>query len=116
MNWSSIEQNWKQVRLNVKAKWEKLSDEDLDAINGRRERLEKKIQTRYGFAPEYISEEVDNWLRWQYAKPAEFGASRYALRPYISRHRSDPPFCLVRNGRYLPPFLPLWVSTNTRGF
>jgi len=69
MNWSSIEQNWKQVRLNVKAKWEKLSDEDLDAINGRRERLEKKIQTRYGFAPEYISEEVDNWLRWQYAMP-----------------------------------------------
>jgi hypothetical protein len=43
--------------------------------------LEKKIQTRYGFAPEYISEEVDNWLRWQYARPAEFGASRYALRP-----------------------------------
>ena len=53
----------------------------LDAINGRREWLEKKIQTRYGFAPEYISEEVDNWLRWQYARPAEFGASRYALRP-----------------------------------
>jgi uncharacterized protein YjbJ (UPF0337 family) len=81
MNWSSIEQNWKKVRLNIKAKWEELSDEDLDAINGRRERLEKKIQTRYGFAPEYISEEVDNWLRWQYARPAEFGASRYALRP-----------------------------------
>jgi hypothetical protein len=34
MDWSSIEQNWKRVRLNVKAKWEKLSDEDLDAING----------------------------------------------------------------------------------
>lgn len=44
MNWSSIEQNWKQVRLNVKAKWEKLSDEDLDAINGRRERLEKRFR------------------------------------------------------------------------
>ena len=38
MDWSSIEQNWKQVRLDIKAKWEKLSDEDLDAINGRRER------------------------------------------------------------------------------
>lgn len=47
MDWSSMEQNWKEFRRNVKQKWVKLSDEDLDDINGRRERLEETIQARY---------------------------------------------------------------------
>jgi uncharacterized protein YjbJ (UPF0337 family) len=79
MDWSSIEQNWKQVRRKIKEKWEKLSDEDLDAINGRRDRLEEKIQTRYGFAPNYIHKEVEDWLRWQHPRPAEL-ARRETLR------------------------------------
>jgi uncharacterized protein YjbJ (UPF0337 family) len=41
MDGSSIEQNWKQFRRNIKEKWVKLSDEDLAEINGRRELLEK---------------------------------------------------------------------------
>jgi len=79
MDWSSMEQNWKEFRRNVKQKWVKLSDEDLDDINGRRERLEETIQARYGFALDYAHKEVDDWLRWQHSRPAEFSASKNAL-------------------------------------
>ena len=77
MDWSSIEQNWKQFRL--KQKWVKLSDGDLAEINGRRELLEKTIQARYGFASDYVQKEVDDWLRWQHPSPPEPGASKNAL-------------------------------------
>ena len=65
MDWDRIEKNWQQVKQKIKAKWERLSDADLDAINGRRERLEDKIHEHYGFASDHVRKEVDDWLQWQ---------------------------------------------------
>ena len=65
MDWDRIEGNWKQVKATVKEKWGKLTDDDLDVINGRRNRLESKIQQRYGFATDHVRQEVDDWFRWQ---------------------------------------------------
>ena len=79
MDWSSIEQNWKSFQQRIREKWERLSDEDLNTINGQRDQLEQKIQTRYGFAPDYVHNEVDEWLRWQNSTPTGFNASRHAL-------------------------------------
>ena len=86
MDWSSIKQNWKQFRLNIKQKWVKLSDGDLAEINGRRELLEKTIQARYRFASDYFQKEVDDWLRWQHPSPPEPSASKNAL---FWGHRKD---------------------------
>ena len=36
MDWDCVQGNWKQVEGKVKAKWGKLTDDDLTAINGRR--------------------------------------------------------------------------------
>jgi uncharacterized protein YjbJ (UPF0337 family) len=44
MDWNRVEGNWKQVKGKVKEKWGKLTDDDLTAINGRRDQLEGKIQ------------------------------------------------------------------------
>jgi len=79
MDWSSIEQNWNLFQQRIREKWERLSEEDLNTINGQRDQLEQKIQTRYGFAPDYVHKEVDEWLRWQNSTPTEFSASRQAL-------------------------------------
>ena len=65
MDWDSIEGMWKQAKDKVKEKWDKLTDEDLDVIEGRRDRLEGKIQQRYGFAIDHVRKEVDDWVRWQ---------------------------------------------------
>jgi uncharacterized protein YjbJ (UPF0337 family) len=37
-----VEGNWRQVKGEVKEKWSKLTDDDLTAINGRRDQLEGK--------------------------------------------------------------------------
>lgn len=61
MDWNRVEGSWKQVKGAVKANWGKLTDDDLDVINGRREQLEGKLQERYGHAADQIRKEVDAW-------------------------------------------------------
>ena len=61
MDWNRIEGNWKQVKGHVKEKWGKLTDDELDVINGRREQLEGKIQERYGIAKDQAKKDVDAW-------------------------------------------------------
>jgi uncharacterized protein YjbJ (UPF0337 family) len=48
-----------------KEKWGKLTDGDLDVINGRREQLEGKIQQRYGFGKDQIQKDIDDWYSSQ---------------------------------------------------
>ena len=62
MNWDQIAGNWKQFKGTVKEKWGKLTDDDLTAINGRRDQLEGKIQEHYGIAKEQVRKDVDDWL------------------------------------------------------
>jgi len=49
----------------VKAKWGKLTADDLTAINGRREELEGKIQQHYGLTKDQVRKEVDAWFTSQ---------------------------------------------------
>lgn len=42
MDWNRVEGNWEQVKGKVKEQWGKLTDDDIDVINGRREQLEGK--------------------------------------------------------------------------
>ncbi len=59
MDWNRIEGNWKQVKGQVKENWGKLTDDELDQMNGRREQLEGKIQERYGIAKDQAKKDVD---------------------------------------------------------
>jgi uncharacterized protein YjbJ (UPF0337 family) len=48
LNWDIIEGNWKQFQGHVKEKWGKLTDDNLDAIAGKRGQLAGKLQETYG--------------------------------------------------------------------
>ena len=61
IDWNRVEGNWKQVKGQVKEKWGKLTDDDLTAINGRRDQLEGKIQERYGLAKDQAKKQIDDW-------------------------------------------------------
>ena len=43
MNWDRIEGNWKQFTGKVKQQWGKLTDDDLQQVEGRRVQLVGKI-------------------------------------------------------------------------
>ena len=49
------------MKGKVKEKWGNLTDDDLTAINGKRDQLEGKIQERYGIAKDQVRKDVDAW-------------------------------------------------------
>jgi uncharacterized protein YjbJ (UPF0337 family) len=63
MNWDQVEGKWKQVSGHVKEKWGKLTDDDLQAIRGKRDQLVGKIQERYGIAKEDAERQVEEFSR-----------------------------------------------------
>jgi uncharacterized protein YjbJ (UPF0337 family) len=79
-----IERMWTQAKGRIQSKWDKFTNEDLELIAGRRERLEARIRHLYGFSPDHAIKEVDDWLRWQVVfgrrgRQRQLGSSRSAL-------------------------------------
>ena len=54
---------WLQLKGRVRERWGKLTNDDLDVIQGNTEQLAGKIQERYGLAREEARRAVDAWLR-----------------------------------------------------
>jgi uncharacterized protein YjbJ (UPF0337 family) len=63
MNWDQIQGNWKQAAGQAKARWGKLTDDDLAIVAGRRDDLLGKIQLRYGIAKEEAHAQLAEWTR-----------------------------------------------------
>ena len=63
MNEDQIRGNWFQFKGKVKEKWGKLTDDDLDVIEGRSEQLIGKLEERYGIAREEAEKQFKEFLR-----------------------------------------------------
>lgn len=61
MNRDTIEGNWKQLKGGVKQQWGKLTDDDIDYMEGSYERMVGRIQERYGVAREDAEKQVREW-------------------------------------------------------
>jgi uncharacterized protein YjbJ (UPF0337 family) len=59
--WEKIKGSWAQTKGAVKEQWGKLTDDDLLEIQGRREKLVGKIQTRYGISHDQAEAQVSGW-------------------------------------------------------
>jgi uncharacterized protein YjbJ (UPF0337 family) len=60
MNTDQIQGNWKQLKGKIKEQWGKLTDDDLTAINGRKDQLLGKLQERYGYTKEQAERELEH--------------------------------------------------------
>lgn len=65
MNWDRIEGNWKQFQGNAQAQWGKLTNDDLDVVEGNRAKLAGRLQERYGIEKDEAEKEIDSWLNKQ---------------------------------------------------
>ena len=63
MNSDVFKGQWKQLKGDVKMRWNKLTDDDLDAVDGAMDKLEGKLQERYGWEKEQVRREIDSWGR-----------------------------------------------------
>lgn len=64
--------NWNQLRGPIKTWWNKLTDVDLDEINGNYDILVSKLQEKYGYNVQRAEEQVKQRL-------AEFEREHRAL-------------------------------------
>ena len=62
MNWDQLEGQWAQLKGQVKAKWGKLTDDDLTTLAGKRQALVGKVKERYGIVEEQATKQVDEWI------------------------------------------------------
>jgi uncharacterized protein YjbJ (UPF0337 family) len=63
MNMDVIKGEWKQIAGKVKAKWGKLTDDDLTQIDGKKEQLVGKLQSHYGHTKEDAEKHIDEFLK-----------------------------------------------------
>jgi len=61
MAWDRVQGNWKQFKGEVKEQWGKLTDDELDQIGGKRDKLIGRIQERYGIAKAEAARQVSSW-------------------------------------------------------
>ena len=61
MNWDIIKGKWKQATGSAKSKWGELTDDDLQQVDGEREKLVGKVQEKYGLARDEAEKQVDDW-------------------------------------------------------
>ena len=71
MNADRLQGNWKQVKGSVKERWGKLTDDDIDVIDGQRDQLIGRIQERYGIARDEAQTQVDRWMKSDLDTPEE---------------------------------------------
>lgn len=61
MNEDTLKGKWKQLTGEVKRQWGKLTDDDMQQIEGNSEKLEGKIQERYGIGRDEAKKQVDDF-------------------------------------------------------
>jgi uncharacterized protein YjbJ (UPF0337 family) len=63
MNTDVLEGKWKQVRGQIKEWWGEVTDDDLEKIQGKSDRLVGVLQERYGYSRGRAKEEVERRMR-----------------------------------------------------
>jgi uncharacterized protein YjbJ (UPF0337 family) len=61
MNWDQITGGWKQFKGKAKERWGKLTNDDMDVLEGKRDQLVGRIQQRYGIGKDEAERQVDEW-------------------------------------------------------
>ena len=63
MNMDQIEGDWRVLRGKVREQWGRLTDDQLDVINGRLDMLAGRIQQTYGISMAEAEQQVYEWRR-----------------------------------------------------
>jgi uncharacterized protein YjbJ (UPF0337 family) len=61
MNSDTMEGNWKQLKGKMREKWGKLTDDDWNAVAGKKDQLLGKLQERYGYSREQAETDLSDW-------------------------------------------------------
>lgn len=61
-NQDILKSQWSELKGQVKQYWSKLTDDDIQRLNGTLEELTKVLRLRYGYGEAQAEMEIDYWL------------------------------------------------------
>jgi len=61
MNWDRIERDWNRFKVSAKQRWDKLTEQQLSAIAGRRLLLAGRIRDAYAISTEDAERQLSDW-------------------------------------------------------
>lgn len=64
MNRDSLKGQWMQLKGTLRKNWGKLTDDDIELIEGDADLLIGKLQERYGMAREAAEKELEEWQKF----------------------------------------------------
>jgi uncharacterized protein YjbJ (UPF0337 family) len=62
VNNDNVEATWQQVGDQTRRWWGKLTDEDLERIGGKAERLADALQDKYGYTRQHAESQSVRWM------------------------------------------------------
>jgi uncharacterized protein YjbJ (UPF0337 family) len=65
MDWNIIEGKWKELKGRAREQWGKLTDDELEEIGGKKDRLVGKLQQKYGYASDEADRQANEWAKLQ---------------------------------------------------
>lgn len=80
MNWDRIAGNWQAMKGHLRQKWAKLTDSDVDAVGGTKDKLLGVLRERYGYAKDKAEQELNDFLAGMKEEHAD-AAARTAETP-----------------------------------
>jgi uncharacterized protein YjbJ (UPF0337 family) len=63
MNTDILQGKWRQLKGEARVQWGKLTDDDLDQVQGQAEKLVGLVQERYGYDRDRAEQEVDRFVQ-----------------------------------------------------
>lgn len=62
MNKDVIQGHWKEVKGKLKQQWGKLTDDEINHMQGTYDELEGALQKRYGYQRDQIKKEINSFI------------------------------------------------------
>jgi uncharacterized protein YjbJ (UPF0337 family) len=62
MNWNVIEGRWSQMKGELRNQWAKLTDDDLENVAAKKDKLVGMLQERYGIMKDEAERQIDEWM------------------------------------------------------
>jgi uncharacterized protein YjbJ (UPF0337 family) len=63
MTKDKLEGKWEDLKSQVKEKWGKITNDDLENIQGKKDQLVRKLRERYGFTHDKAKSEIEVFMK-----------------------------------------------------
>ena len=69
MNADILKGKWNQLRGEVRSRWGKITDDDVNQIQGETEKMIGKLQERYGYSRQQAEKELNEFVNTPKGQP-----------------------------------------------